>query len=731
MFYKHTGITLAISIFFFTLTNFTNAQSWTQLSPNPDPTYGFPTTRSGHTAVYDTTNNLMTIFGGSSYGSILDDVWALSTANGLEGTPAWIQLFPSGSSPSGRVYHSAIYDNVNNIMTIFGGFTTGIYLNDVWILGTANGLGGTPTWTQLFPTGSAPTTRELHTAVYDPTSNRMIVFGGYNNVKGALNDLWVLSHANGLGGAPAWTNYSPAGTPPSARYAHTAIYDTTSNQMIIYGGYSGSTYLNDVWVLSYANGLGGTPTWTKLSPTGETPANRAYHTAIYDNSNNSMTIFGGYNGSYLNDVWVLNNANGSGGTPLWLQISPTVSDPTTRYGHTAVYDPVNNLMTIFGGLNGSEYFNDVWVLSTANGEGVWNNYVGDFDQAIDTTYWAYQTPPNVTIQPPVTWLSTYQNHTGILKLSYNSSTEGLKLTSFPRFSPNPNQPWYRIRVTYYCNPTCTNESITPVILLYQDDTSQTIQELGASYTGNSLIQSGYWYTLDAYIYCHTSSGQLQLLMKNGGSNGAMYIDSIELDNIAPPAVSYPVLASVTGAPMNSASDTTYWGFALAPNETSQPQISWLSSYLGQDSVLQDNVLELNFMSNSQGTKMTSLLGIIPTDSNAILSFNVYVTNPTDIEIEGFLYGEKSLTPFECDIAGYVNTGIIPANTWTTLFVPLSSVSQQSTFRLQLLIKNNNQFPEQVYVNDIQLFYSSVPGYDSLLVKENDAKHSAIELALRN
>src|SRR5208283_5530641 len=115
MFHKNTGIILATSALLFSLTNLTHAQSWTQLSPNPDPTYGIPTTRSGPTAVYDTTNNRMIIYGGSC-GSVLNDVWVLSTANGLVGTPAWTQLSPTGSSPSGRENHTAIYDDVTNRM---------------------------------------------------------------------------------------------------------------------------------------------------------------------------------------------------------------------------------------------------------------------------------------------------------------------------------------------------------------------------------------------------------------------------------------------------------------------------------------------------------------------------------------------------------------------------------------------------------------------------------------
>ena len=51
-------------------------------------------------------------------------------------------------------------------------------------------------------------------------------------------------------------------------------------------------------------------TWTQLSTMGGPPAERVQHTAVYDATNNRMTIFGGYTtGTFFNDVWVLSNAN--------------------------------------------------------------------------------------------------------------------------------------------------------------------------------------------------------------------------------------------------------------------------------------------------------------------------------------------------------------------------------------------------------------------------------------
>jgi len=69
-----------------------------------------------------------------------DDVWVLSNANGLGGTPVWSQLHPKGFQPVGRIGHTALYDAANNRMGIFGGFSVESTFLSVWVLADANGL---------------------------------------------------------------------------------------------------------------------------------------------------------------------------------------------------------------------------------------------------------------------------------------------------------------------------------------------------------------------------------------------------------------------------------------------------------------------------------------------------------------------------------------------------------------------------------------------------------------
>ncbi len=395
---------------------------WTQLSP----TGTTPTARTGHTATYDSVNNRMTIFGGVNGGTTLADTWVLTSASGTGGTPGWTQIQTQGTAPS-LAYQSAVYDQAANELYVFAGSSTqdklqsndhaftltganGTTSTPKWILGgppvrygqsafydsstnalfvfagqhassninfndyweESNAIGSTNLqWTAVATSGSKPSSRFGHTGLYDIGSNRMMVFGGATGFPApCVNDYHVLEDANSQGGTPNWLLISPTGTAPSARMLQASAYDSGTNTLIIFGGYSCSAaYYNDVWILRNANDQSGQPSWTQLLPTGAKPSVRESSSAVYDPATNSLIVYGGdAGGGPFGDMWVLSNANGSGGTPAWTQLNPSNSGPVARSGHTATYDSANNIMTIYGGYDGTSVLGDAWVLSGANGQ---------------------------------------------------------------------------------------------------------------------------------------------------------------------------------------------------------------------------------------------------------------------------------------------------------------------------------------------------------------------------
>jgi galactose oxidase-like protein len=311
---------------------------WVSISP-PRGSYG-------HAATYDPVRKRMVVSGGlTSLPGF--DVWGLS----LAGDPGWSELGPSGIPPYVVFLHSAIYDPVRDRMVVYGGGDPfGSLLGDVWQLS----LTGSPRWTKLAPAGVAPAPRYGHTAIYDPVRDRMVVFGGFDGSPDR-NDVWALS----LAGSPTWTQITPAGTPPSPRERHTAIYDPVRDRMLVFGGNG-----NDVWALSFT----GSPTWVQLAPAGSPPPGRGGHGAIYDPVRDRMVVFGGPG---RNDVWALSLA----GIPAWTQLSPTgepppPQDPSWLFLDTAIYDPILDRMVVFGGVGRA------WALSLA-GNPAWTALTSD------------------------------------------------------------------------------------------------------------------------------------------------------------------------------------------------------------------------------------------------------------------------------------------------------------------------------------------------------------------
>ncbi|KAJ4455664.1 hypothetical protein PAPYR_9311 [Paratrimastix pyriformis] len=106
---------------------------WVQQSQCPDPTYGLPAARSGHSMAYN--NGLVWMFGGTNYGdeTLLRDSWAF---NGVSGS--WTKLTTSCSSaaPPARTGHTIALRG--DRLYAFGGKTHTGPLNDIWSIDNTN-----------------------------------------------------------------------------------------------------------------------------------------------------------------------------------------------------------------------------------------------------------------------------------------------------------------------------------------------------------------------------------------------------------------------------------------------------------------------------------------------------------------------------------------------------------------------------------------------------------------
>jgi hypothetical protein len=344
---------------------------WSHLSLTGGPTL------DSSSYVYDPGSNRMIVYGGADSQAgcftTVGDTWLITNANGMGGTPLWQPVSPAGTPPPARNRASAVYDQKNNRMIMFGGASCGgvapeLY-NDVWILSNANGVGGTPTWIPLNPPAPLPAGRAEHSAVYDPSANTMTIFGGCNDgIMDVPNDVWVLNSANGRGGQPSWIQLAPTGTLPAPRCSAVVTYSATtqpaSSVMTVYGGCCPS--LGDLWVLTGANGVAGSPAWQQLAQNTPAPGPLETRAFGYDADLNLLMFFGGYSYPgpvYDNGVWMLQDANDVGGTPAWVSTIANGSpgSPPPGSGYAGVYDGTSKRLIV------TEDPDDLWVMTTRNG----------------------------------------------------------------------------------------------------------------------------------------------------------------------------------------------------------------------------------------------------------------------------------------------------------------------------------------------------------------------------
>lgn len=148
----------------------------------------------------------------------------------------------------------------------------------------------TMVWNTLVTTGQGPGPRDSHSAVV--LGNNMIVFGGTSGSK-KCNDLHILNFVT-----KEWTRPECTGTPPSPRESHSATL-VDDEELVVFGGSGEGECLNDLHVLGLK-----TMRWTSPEVKGDIPVPRDSHSAIAIGK--KLLVYGGDRGDrYYGDVDML------------------------------------------------------------------------------------------------------------------------------------------------------------------------------------------------------------------------------------------------------------------------------------------------------------------------------------------------------------------------------------------------------------------------------------------
>lgn len=187
--------------------------------------------------------------------------------------------------------------------------------------------------------------RNAHSMAYHSKESRIYFFGGANEEE-VLSDLWVLEDAN-------WQKIATKEGPQSRTFA-SLIYDKKNYRLVLFGGSkvlfgtepNPQNLLNDTW--EFKNNR-----WNKLI-TNKSPSPRAEATMVYDESRETIVLFGGYyieNGEFikLGDTWEFHDND-------WRFASK--DGPSERHGVSMAYDCNDKSVVLFGGSTIDKLYGD-------------------------------------------------------------------------------------------------------------------------------------------------------------------------------------------------------------------------------------------------------------------------------------------------------------------------------------------------------------------------------------
>lgn len=220
-------------------------------------------------------------------GEHVSEIWAYSQANQ---TWRYAAKGPLLMTPSEGGL--AVYDSANDRVIYFGGLRgTSQMSNDVWEL-KADAFGMYKA-KKLSPTGSLPPQRWLMAGCYDAANHRMVIWGG-QNASTILGDTWALDLTSG---SEAWTQLSPTGTAPTAAWQCAYVYDSINKRLYVHGGQTGASYTSQLFYLNLSTTNGA---WVNTSVTGGLAVRGAV--MRYDSTNQRLICFGGFDGTVVNNT---------------------------------------------------------------------------------------------------------------------------------------------------------------------------------------------------------------------------------------------------------------------------------------------------------------------------------------------------------------------------------------------------------------------------------------------
>ncbi len=296
--------------------------------------------------MYKSKDGYFTIFGGNnSDNSLMTEIYYNINEEKYENPDFNLKL--TNSVIEFVPFENAIY--------LFGGYNGRNYINDFWKYDLSLKI-----WTKI-ETETTPQPRASHSLTYNPEDNSLYLFGGRNSIQ-QFKTLWKFNLAT-----QNWEQITTVGG-PNSRFGHYAFI--REGYLYVFGGYEDGIKM-DLIKFNFS-----TLSWENVDYIGEVPQTRLNYSVVYSESYRYLILFGGYAGTYLNDLWLFDFY-----TQKWTSYFIGIVKPLERSESKFVYDQETNNIFLIGGISTNDLIlNDIWSLQlgTTNWKELSANSIGKY-----------------------------------------------------------------------------------------------------------------------------------------------------------------------------------------------------------------------------------------------------------------------------------------------------------------------------------------------------------------
>lgn len=262
-----------------------DGSNWAELHPqtSPPPLYDA-------SMAYDTKTGQIILFGGRGASGVSGSTWEWDGSN-------WTELHPA-TSPPARSSASMAYSPAPGVIVLFGGTgASGSALSGTWVWDGTN-------WASFSNSTSCATCSSpgplYGASLSTDLASGLVMFGGHGPQS--------LSSETMLWDQFGWSPVTPVVTPPALYGASMAYYYylppgatyASDEEVILFGGTGTSGYLSGTWAW-YMAWFGSN--WGKLNPP-QHPSPRYGAAMVFDSSSDQLLLFGGTGPhGVLDDTW--------------------------------------------------------------------------------------------------------------------------------------------------------------------------------------------------------------------------------------------------------------------------------------------------------------------------------------------------------------------------------------------------------------------------------------------